>query len=202
MTDKIKLLEMLASKQETLKEMLDDCPELRGSTKDDLIQDFYLFVYERDYKLLSVEDMFPKGEFNRGLVFTVLRNFIFGERRMESRSHLRRDDAYSQWKESKLIDDNSRVNNIAYESNLLILDELKKDLTEDEYKGILDLVGRNLLAKYTDKDGNRDMVAYGKMYRNLYRKYKEVKKKSSLFKYMTPEEVDDFEDFATLKFNN
>lgn len=201
MTDKNELLELLAGKQETLKEMLQDCPELKGSTKDDLLQDFYIFVYERNYKLLSVNDMFPNGNFNRGLVFVVLRNFVYGELRRETAKEIRKNNAYSEWKESRLTDDDSRINNIASESNLLILDELKKDLTEDEYKGIVDLIERNLLIQYTDEDGNRDMVAYGKRYRGLYKKYKAIKEMSSLFKYMTPEEVDDFEDFATLKLN-
>ena len=198
---KAELLTLMSQQQDTLKEMLKDCPEVKNSTRDDLLQDFYMFIYDKNYKLLSVKDMFPNGKFNRGLIFTVLRNFVFGEIRKDVAKGLRKSEAYATWKEAKLKEGDPRENMLASESNLIILDELKKDLTDDEYEGIVDLVERTLLSKYTDEDGNRDMVAYGKRYRGLYKKYKEIKEKSSLFKYMTPEEVDDFEEFSTLKLN-
>ena len=195
---KNQLIELMSKKQDTLKQMLDDCPEVNGTTKDDLLQDFYLFLFEKTYRLLTVEHMFPEGEFNRGLVFIVLRNFVYGEIRKDARKSVYRDEAHSAWKESKLKESDSREDALASESNLMILDEIKKGMTEDEYNGILDLVGRNLLAKFTDEDGNRDMIAYGKRYRGLYKRYKEVKSKSALFKYITPEEIGEFEQFSNL----
>lgn len=195
---KSKLLELMSQKQDTLKEMLDDCPDVNGTPKDDILQDFYMFLFEKNYKLLTVDHMFPEGKFNRGLIFTVLRNFVYGEIRKDVRKKPKKDEAYDAWKYLKLKEDNSSSPALASESNFLILDELKEDMTDSEYEGIIDLVERNLLAKFTDEDGNRDMVAYRKRYNSLYRKYKEIKEKSSLFKYITPEEVDDFEKFSTL----
>ena len=195
---KNQLIELMSQKQDTLKQMLEDCPEVKGTTKDDLLQDFYLFLFEKTYRLLTIEHMFPEGEFNRGLVFIVLRNFVYGEIRNDARKSGYKDIAYSAWKFDKLKEEDSRDDNLASESNLMILDELKKGMTEDEYNGVLDLVGRNLLAKFTDEEGIRDMVAYGKRYRLVYRKYKEIKSKSVLFKYITPEEIDDFEQISNL----
>lgn len=198
---KNQLIELMSQKQETLKQMLEDCPEVKGTTKDDLLQDFYLFLFEKTYRLLTVEHMFPEGEFNRGLVFIVLRNFVYGEIRSDARKSVYRDEACLAWKESKLKEIDGREDALASESNLMILDEIKKGMTEDEYNGILDLVGRNLLSKFTDEDGNRDMVAYRKRYRVLYKKYKEVKSKSAVFKYITAEEIDEFEQFSNLTIN-
>ena len=195
---KSRLLELMSQKQDTLKQMLDDCPAVNDTTKEDILQDFYMFLFDKNYRLLTVDHMFPEGKFNRGLIFIVLKNFVYGEIRKDARKSLRKDEAYDAWKYLKLKEDDSNSSTLASETNFLILEELKKDMTDSEYEGILDLVDRNLLAKFTDESGNRDMVAYRKTYNNLYRKYKEIKEKSSLFKYTTPEEVDDFEEFSTL----
>ena len=195
---KNQLLQLMSQKQDTLKQMLEDCPEVKGTPKDDLLQDFYMFLFEKTYRLLTVEHMFPEGEFNRGLVFIVLRNFVYGEIRKDASKDAYRDEAHRAWKESKLNEEDGSEAALVSESNFMILDEIKRGMTEDEYNGILDLVERNLLAKFTDEDGNRDMVAYGKRYRGLYKKYKEVKSKSVVFKYITPEEIDEFEEFSNL----
>ena len=201
MTDKNELLELLASNQNRLKNMLGACPPVRGTTKDDLLQDFYLFVFTKEYKLLTIEAMFPEGVFNEGLTFMILKNFILGEIRKEERGGYNRDLAYDSWKHNKLSSGEERDFNIAVESNLLILEEIRKDLTEEEYQGILSLIDRKLLSQFKDKDGNTDNVAYQAAWHKLNRKYQEIKKKAPLFKYLTAGDVDAFESYTTLSLN-
>ena len=173
---KSKLLELMSQKQDTLKEMLDDCPDVNGTPKDDILQDFYMFLFEKNYKLLTVDHMFPEGKFNRGLIFTVLRNFVYGEIRKDVRKKPKKDEAYDAWKYLKLKEDNSSSPALASESNFLILDELKEDMTDSEYEGIIDLVERNLLAKFTTRMvtetwllTERDTTAYTESTKKLKR---------------------------------
>ena len=131
----------------------------------------------------------------------ILKNFILGEIRKEERRGYNRDLAYDSWKHNKLSSGEERDFNIAVESNLLILEEIRKDLTEEEYQGILSLIDRKLLSQFKDKDGNTDNVAYQAARHKLNRKYQEIKKKAPLFKYLTAGDVDAFETYTTLSLN-
>ena len=201
MTDKNQLLEQLAANQSRLKNMLGACPPVKGTSKDDLLQDFYLFVFAKDYRLLTTEAMFPEGKFNEGLTFMILKNFILGEIRKEERKKTKRELAYDSWKANKLSSGDERDNNIAIESNLLILEEIKKELTEEEYQGMLDLIDFKLLAKFKDEQGEADMIAYQATRYKLNKKYLEIKEKAPLFKYLTAGDVDAFETYTTLTLN-
>ena len=195
---KNELLELLASEQDTLEQMLTKCPPLRDSTPEDLLQDFYIFVFTKEYDLLTTEHMFPNGKMHQGLVFTILKNFAFGELRKDTARGKRKDAAYGAWKRAKLREGDEMANNLAAESNLLILDELKLELTTEEYDGIIDIVEKRLIFRFRDEQGNTDLVAYQAERYRLNKKYLEIKDKSSLFQYITPEEVDDFEQFSNL----
>lgn len=196
---KNKLLELLAKDQNRLKNMLGKCPPVLDTTHDDLLQDFYIFVFTKEYRLLTTEHMFPNGKMNQGLVFVILKNFILGELKKNTSKMLRKNDAYSYWKSERLESENEKLINLASESNLLILDELKKDLTEEEYETLIDIIEKRFIFKFRDEEGNTDKVAYQAAMYKITKKYNELKEKSSLFKYVTPEEVDDFEEFSTLK---
>ena len=195
---KSKLLELLSSDQDILKQMLTKCPPMRDTTPEDLLQDFYIFVFTKEYDLLTIEDMFPNGKMHQGLVFTVLKNFALGELRKDTARGIKKDAAYGAWKRAKLREGDERANNIASESNLLILDELKLELTDEEYNGIIDIVEKRLIFRFRDEQGNTDIVAYQAERYRLNKKYLKIKDKSSLFEYITPEEVDDFEQFSNL----
>ena len=201
MTDKNELLELLASNQGILKTMLKDCPPIKNTPPEDVLQDFYLFVYTKPYKLLSVEAMFPEGKLKWGLVYMILKNFVLGEMRKEERKKAKRDLAYESWKENQLDSGAERDDNIAIESNLLILEEIRKDLTDEEYQGMLDIIDLRLIYKFKDEQGEADMVAYQAARYKLNKKYLEIKKKAKLFKYLTAGEVDAFETYTTLTLN-
>ena len=201
MTDKNELLELLASNQGILKTMLKDCPPMRDTPPEDVLQDFYLFVYTKPYKLLSVEAMFPEGKLKWGLVYMILKNFVLGEIKKEKRNMNNKEIAYETWKENQLDSADERDNNIAIESNLLILEEIKKDLTEEEYQGMLDIIDLRLISKFRDEQGEADMVAYQATRYKLNKKYLEIKKKAEIFKYLTAGEVDSFENYTTLTLN-
>jgi hypothetical protein len=198
---KNELLELLASNQGILKTMLNDCPPIKNTPPEDVLQDFYLFVYTKPYKLLSVEAMFPEGKLKWGLVYMILKNFVLGEIRKEERKKAKRDLAYESWKESQLDSGAERDDNIAIESNLLILEEIRKDLTDEEYQGMLDIIDLRLIYKFKDEQGEADMVAYQAARYKLNKKYLEIKKKAKLFKYLTAGEVDAFETYTTLTLN-
>ena len=199
MENKSKLLELLAKDQKRLKDMLAKCPTVVGTPDEDLLQDFYIFVFSKNYRLLSVEHMFPEGDMHEGLVFTILKNFVYGEIRKNVANNTRKNEAYSAWKYDRLNESDSNAINLASESNMIILNEIKKDLTDKEYEGLIDIVEKRLIFKFKDKDGNTDKVAYQAAIYKLNKKYKEIKEKSHIFDYMTPEQVDSFE--LTLKFN-
>tara|TARA_R110000796_G_scaffold86796_2_gene187666 strand:+ start:572 stop:1177 length:606 start_codon:yes stop_codon:yes gene_type:complete len=198
---KNELLELLASNQGILKTMLKDCPPIKNTPPEDVLQDFYLFVYTKPYKLLSVEAMFPEGKLKWGLVYMILKNFVLGEIRKEERKKAKRDIAYESWRENQLDSGAERDENIAIESNLLILEEIKKDLTDEEYQGMLDIIDLRLIYKFKDEQGEADMVAYQAARYKLNRKYLEIKEKATLFKYLTAGEVDAFETYTTLTLN-
>jgi hypothetical protein len=198
---KDKLLIRLAGDQDTLIAMLKKCPP--HGDKMDLLQDFYLFCFEKHYALLNLSSLYPKGKLNKGLVFIMLKNFVLGEIRKD-KTNLRRQEVSNKFYHERLTteaDEFSSDNNLAYEYNMMILTELTKELTNEEYQHLLKLSSNKLLSEFRDKDGSLNMPKYKATVYQLTKRMNNIKKTSVLFQYLTVEEIDSFDTFTKLEMN-
>ena len=198
---KDKLLIRLAGDQDTLIAMLKKCPP--HGDKMDLLQNFYLFCFEKHYALLNLSSLYPKGKLNKGLVFIMLKNFVLGEIRKD-KTNLRRQEVSNKFYHERLTteaDEFSSDNNLAYEYNMMILTELTKELTNEEYQHLLKLSSNKLLSEFRDKDGSLNMPKYKATVYQLTKRMNKIKKTSVLFQYLTVEEIDSFDTFTKLEMN-
>lgn len=191
---KEELLKKLAEHQDDLLRIIGEC--VRYGDPMDTLQDFYLFCYEKDYKVLTVEQMFPEGKIHTGLVYRLLSNFVLGRVRKDADDAERLKESNSIYTQRVSLDRFSVEEKIAYEYNMNKLDAIKEMTTEEDFQAMIDIQSSNLLAKYTDKDGNRDMEAY---HNKRYLTTKEMNRLKNELDLSDYKRADDIDFIETLK---
>ena len=194
---KEELLKRLSQEQDELLRIVSEC--VKHGDPMDTLQDFYIFCYEKNYAVLSVKSMFPKGELNTGLIFRIMYNFVLGRMRKENgdRERLKESNAiYTQAIQSNRL---SIEDKLAYESNMDTLEVIKNMVSEEDYNSMVDIQTSSLLSRYTDGDGNRDMKAYQNKRYETTKVMNEVRGKLTPSDYKSPEDVDPFDTFENFK---
>lgn len=194
---KRELLNRLAQDQDELLRMLSECVQ-HGDPMDTL-QDFYLFCYEKDYKVLTVEQMFPEGKIHTGLVYRLLSNFVLGKVRKDADDYERLKESNSIYTQRVSLDRSLVDEKIAYEYNMKTLDAIKEMTTEEDYNSMVDIQSSSLLSRYTDEDGNRDMKAYQNKRYKTTKVMNEVRGKLTPSDYKSSKDVDTFDTFENFK---
>ena len=194
---KEELLKKLSEQQGELLRIIGEC--IKHGDPMDTLQDFYLFCYEKDYGVLSIQSMFPDGQLNTGLVFRIMYNFVLGKKRKDigDKNRLKESNAiYTEMVKAGRLSEEDRL---AYESNMDTLDVIKGMVSEEDYKSMLDIQESNLLSRYTDENGNRDMEAYQNKRYVTTKAMKKVRKELSPSEYKSSNDIDSFATFKNFK---
>ncbi len=194
---KDKLLIKLAENQEFLLRMIKRFSFKRDEESNmELLQEFYLYCYEKDYDTFSVERMFDEdGVINGGLLYRILQNFVSMKRNQEiKRLKMLSGSINSDYMGG--VDPREGVEErLAYEMNMNTLDILIKKLSKDDYNTLLAILNLQLLSSFRDKNGVADMKAYHSKRYQVMKKFNEVVKDSLLHKYVTKEDIGFFDKF-------
>tara|TARA_R110000764_G_scaffold16872_4_gene46745 strand:+ start:2716 stop:3321 length:606 start_codon:yes stop_codon:yes gene_type:complete len=197
---KDKLLNALANNQEKLIRIMKTCPPTESL--EDTLQDFYMYVYEKDYRAFCMEEMFSKGDLNEGLLYVCMKNFILNKIKKDARVASKMDDAYVEYYNLN-YDENDRdsiESKVAYDENMNKLSELTANISKEDYDDILKLTSGKLLGVFRGEDDVVDMKAYQARRYSLSKIVDELKENAKEHKYLTSDDIDVFTDYND--FNN
>ena len=195
---KDKLLMELAKNQTKLLRIMKTCPPTESL--EDTLQDFYMNVYEKDYKAFCMEEMFSKGVLNEGLIFVCMKNFILNKIKKTSYDAEKLSDAYGEYMNLYADDDDRREieDKIAYDVNMSKLTELTSDISKKDYEDILRLTSGKLLATFRSEKGDVNMKGYQARRYALSKIVDELKEKAKEHKYLSADDVDVFTSYKDL----
>ena len=201
MKNKQSVLELLAENESIVMQRIKLAT--RSNAVDmDLLQDFYIHAHEN----LTVEKLLRNGEFNAGLLFVSIRNFVIDRARHDksSNSHKYNETPihpYTPYLES--FDEGDMVRDvIARELDGRLLEELISEISEEDYKLIQLTISRKLLESVKgtfkgEKDsGAKEMRLYWKRNR---RSAKVLDKMRSSFKGKVREDLSNYNEYRDLE---
>jgi len=199
---KNRLLRELANNQKKLIRIMKTCPPT--PCMEDTLQDWYVFVFEKDYRLFCMEEMFKGGKLNEGLIYVCMKNFIINKINKAKHDNDKLSKAYGEFLDLTSDEDNrySLENTLVYEGNMSKLEELTKHIPREDYNDILKLTSGKLLATFRDKDGIVDMKAYQARRYTLSKIVDQVKLEAENHKYLTLDDIDALITYEKINIKN
>lgn len=183
---KDQLLNKLAAHQDELIKILNKCPEY--GEREDLLQDWYMFIYEKDFPSFSIDNMFKGGELNTGFVYVTMKNFTLDKiRKVATRDQKIQDSYRTHYEVTESLED-SISQHLSYEANMDLLKDLTSGIKKKDYKDILKLLSGNLLSDFR-KNGDVDMKAYQARRYQLSKVIDVLKKSSEEYNYLFPDDI-------------
>lgn len=201
---KDKLLNRLSQHQDELMGILNKCPEF--GDREDLLQDWYLFIYEKNFPSFSMGNMFKNNKLNGGFVYITMRNFTLDKIRKVATHDEKIQESYRAYFQATELEEDSLADNLVHEYNSKTLKDLFKGVSKKDYKDILKLQSRELSADFVNSKGELDKNAYKKRWRYLHKILDSVKldaKKN--YKYLTIENISElstYDDLNSLNIKN